>query len=253
MKRLIWVDRDPSLVRGVIRHLSGPFVGPNGEAVELVGTYRVGEVLKHLRDEPIDALCADEMLATLDGRQLLSLVSRRRPWLPRLLFCERPDQQAAGWVDGSILQRLAHPTAMAEQLRGAADRLLASASTTFRGVLQQATLPEVVQAIKDRGGASAVAVRAPGLVGRIEIRDGRVTNSLTLRSRGEAALGEMMSLRGGHFAVQDLEPLAGRGQGGQGWLSEHLWALTCSLKEAHGLDCDCDRRCDPKITPPVQC
>jgi HD-like signal output (HDOD) protein len=104
MKRILFVDDEPSVLQGLQRMLRGQRqewemeFAPNGEAA-----------LRLLEQHPVDVVVSDMRMPGMDGAKLLSEVTRRYPQTVRIILSGQTDKEAILRSVGPAHQFLAKP------------------------------------------------------------------------------------------------------------------------------------------------
>jgi CheY-like chemotaxis protein len=161
------------------------------------------QALRLLGSHRVDLAVLDLRMPIVDGIQFLQLIHRKYPQLKKALLSSYPDdarrQNATQLGAELILTKplgVEHYGVLFEML----DELLqARTEDGFRGVLRKIGLEDILQMECLSRHTSLLEVSAGGDRGRIYIRGGQLVHAEFGSSAGEAALNQLLALRGGEF------------------------------------------------------
>jgi CheY-like chemotaxis protein len=198
-KTVLLVDDDPdfrTLSARLLRELSGA-------RWEIATCASGGDALAWLQQATADLIVLDVNMPVLDGVQLLGLLQRRYPSVPKVILTgdASPDQRAACLTAGAEMV-LDKPLAADgwRSVHGALDTLLhAPKEDGFRGVLRRVSLPDVIQMECLAGNSSILEVTGAGLRGRLYIQRGQIVHAQIADLTSVEALNQILCLAGGSF------------------------------------------------------
>ncbi|MGD9858373.1 MAG: HDOD domain-containing protein [Planctomycetaceae bacterium] len=131
--RLLFIDDEPQVLRGIQRMLDGADVDWNCEFVNS------GEAALHaMNDGDFDAIVSDMRMPGMDGARLLEEVSRQHPEVIRIILSGEADKQSVMRAVNPMHQFLSKPCS-AETLKRTLSRACA-----LRAVLQGESLSQLV-------------------------------------------------------------------------------------------------------------
>jgi len=138
MKRVLFVDDDPNILRGLQRMLR-----PLRREWEMTFVESGQQALEVLRETPMDIIVSDMRMPVMDGAQLLSEVQRRYPHMVRIILSGHSDKEMILRSIGPTHRFLAKPCD-AEVLRTTIAKACA-----LRELLNDETLKQLVVGIEN--------------------------------------------------------------------------------------------------------
>jgi CheY-like chemotaxis protein len=200
-RRILLVDDNPeflSTLREVLLHWSDG-------TWDILLAEGAGPALAILQQQPVDLIVVDLEMPVVDGNQLLRLLQRKYPSIPRAALTGfASEANRAALLSSGAELCLEKPTT-AEGLRQLYTALngLARppAEEGFRGVLRRVGLPDVIQMECLAANSSVLQVTGAEASGEIYIRSGAIIHAWSGPLKGEAAFYRLLALRGGQFAL----------------------------------------------------
>jgi len=158
-----------------------------------------------LQTQPVDLAVIDVQMPVMDGVQMLSLLNRGYPNLQKVVLTgfANENYRAACLGNGAELF-LEKPKSQDEwhNLYGTLNELLKwGPPKSFRGVMRQVELAEVLQMQCTERNSTIVEVKSADGDGRIYIREGAIIHAVAGAHQGQAALDAMLSRQGGDFKL----------------------------------------------------
>jgi CheY-like chemotaxis protein len=206
-RRILFVDDDPQFL-ALMSEVMGNWSDGTWEVLLAEGA---GPALALLQHQTVDLIVVDLQMPVVDGLQLLKLLQRRYPSIPRTVLTGAPtDENRIACLNSGAELCLEKP-ATTEKLRQLYTALngLARLPTEegFHGVLRRVGLPDVIQMECLAANSSVLQVTGDDARGEIYIRTGAIVHACTGSLRGEAAFYHLLALRGGQFALNPfVEP-----------------------------------------------
>jgi CheY-like chemotaxis protein len=198
-KTILFVDDDTDFLE-VIRSLAQE---SKGDRWNVLIASTTAQALRLLGTHPIDLAVLDLRMPIVDGIQFLQLIHRKYPQMKKALLSSYPDdarRQNAGKHGAELVLTKPLGVESNEILFETLDELVHSQSEDgFRGVLRKIGLEDILQMECLSRHTSLLEVVAGGQRGRIYIRSGNLVHAEFGSSLGEAALNELLALRGGEF------------------------------------------------------
>ncbi|HVA47409.1 MAG TPA: response regulator [Pirellulales bacterium] len=145
MKRILFVDDEPSVLDGLRRMLRA-WRGEWEPAFAAGGS----EALALLAERPFDVVVSDMRMPGMDGAQLLDEVTRRYPSIVRIILSGQADRESVLRCIGPTHQYLSKPCGAAE-LRATIERALA-----LRQWLDEPTIQHVIANVSSLPGLPAL-------------------------------------------------------------------------------------------------
>jgi CheY-like chemotaxis protein len=161
------------------------------------------QALRLLNSQPVDLAVLDLRMPIVDGVQFLQLSHRKHPQMKKALLSSYPDdaRRQNALQHGAELV-LTKPLAFDsfEILFETLNELLQTKTEEgFRGTLRKIGLEDILQMECLSRHTSLLEVTAGGEHGRIFIHSGKLVHAEFGGSLGEAALNQLLALRGGEF------------------------------------------------------
>jgi CheY-like chemotaxis protein len=200
-RRILFVDDDPQLLA-----LMGEVMRNWSDGTwEVLLAEGAGPALGILQQQPVDLIVVDIEMPVVDGIQLLKLLQRRYPSIPRTVLTGAPTEanRIACLSSGAelCLEKPSTPEKL-QQLYTALNGLARlPAEEGFRGVLRRVGLPDVIQMECLAANSSVLQVTGTDANGEIFIRSGAIIHAWSGSLKGEEAFYHLLALRGGQFAL----------------------------------------------------
>jgi CheY-like chemotaxis protein len=193
IRRIVLVEDDDICSRQVASALRRSFTD-----LDVQQTKDADEALLLLADESSRLLITDAHSRQLDGIAVATCARERRPELPVIVLSNPPCAARriprlgeAAWLE---------KPPKTDRLVGLVERLLA-APTGFSGALTIEGLPDLVQLLSMTHASGALHVRCGQRRGCLWFDDGTIVDADIASLRGVAAVYEILSWRGGTFAL----------------------------------------------------
>jgi CheY-like chemotaxis protein len=205
-RRVLFVDDNQEFLQG-IREI---MLALSENTWEVLLAEGAGPALGLLQQQPVDLIVVDLQMPAVDGIQLLQLLQRRYPVIPRAVLTGAITEanRAACLSNGAELC-LEKPTAEEgfKHLYQALDGLARPGTEEgFRGILRRVGLSDVIQMECLAANSSVLLVMGADVNGEIYIQSGTIVHAWTGSLQGEAAFYRLLSLRGGQFALHPFVP-----------------------------------------------
>lgn len=200
--RVLFVDDDPAFLQTVAALMSDLSQG----RWEILTAGNASEAFRILQGRAVDLVVLDVEMQAIDGLQVLSLLNRSHPHLPKAVLTgyATDNYRAACLAQGAelFLEKPTHPDGWAS-VHAALQQLLDFPSERgFRGVLRRVGLTDILQLECLGKSSSVLEVAAGGVMGRIYIERGQIVHAELGEASGEAAFYKLLALPGGQFVVQ---------------------------------------------------
>lgn len=201
-KQILFLDDDQAYLE-TIREL---FALWSRQGWDIHLATHTGKALAILQDHPIDLIVVDIHMPVVDGIQFLKLLQRRHPNLTKVVLTGTTEDQyrTESLANGAelFLQKPASIDGMESVYFTLNEMVEAAPQNGFRGVMRRVGLQEVIQLECLGKKSSVLEIGAPGLRGRIHLRDGNIIHAEVGDSTGVAALNRLLALETGDFSVK---------------------------------------------------
>lgn len=159
-----------------------------------------------LQEAPVNVVVIDIRMPVVDGLQFLRLLNRKHPNVQKAILTgyAEEDYRTACLAHGAALF-LEKPRNSDElkSVYAALVQLLEFPETRgFSGVIQQASLPDMLQMLCTGGNSLVLQVKSQDGFAEIFIREGAVVHAIAGEVDGYDAFYHVMTLRGGEFLTQ---------------------------------------------------
>jgi CheY-like chemotaxis protein len=198
-EHLVIVDDEEDLLRSLVAALRR--ARPRAEVREFADPVRAAA---HLDSAPrVDALVTDIRMPKLDGIELLLHARRRRPGLPAVVMTAFSSPSVRSQVSSfGTVEYLDKPFPLAA-FTDAVDRMLrGAAGGGFAGALAIEGLPDLIQLCAFASATSALRIAHGEGEGIIWFERGLVVHAERGELEGPAAFFDILSWKGGEFAVE---------------------------------------------------
>lgn len=200
-KKILFVDDDADFLSTATALLAEK----SEQTWEFLPASSGGDALAALQKGAVDLMLLDVHMPVLDGVQLLGLLQRKWPSLPKVVLTGHasPEERASCLSSGAemVLEKPTEPDGW-HSIHAVIDSLLqASKEEGFQGVMRRVNLPDVIQMECLAANSSVLEVKGAGLKGRIFIREGRIIHATIGDLTGVPALNEVLALPGGGFQL----------------------------------------------------
>jgi CheY-like chemotaxis protein len=202
-RKVLFVDDDKGFLE-TMRRLMGALSHGNWEVFTAETT---AQAFAALQDICPQLVVIDVQMPVMDGLQLLTLLNRRHPNLPKVILTGYPATEAyrAACLGKGAELFLEKPKTSAghESLFATLNELIKwQPEEGFRGVLRRVGLQDVLQMECLSRNSSVLEVKTPGSYGHIFIREGQIVHALLGALKGEPAFNQMLAFRGGEFVLK---------------------------------------------------
>jgi CheY-like chemotaxis protein len=198
-KTILFVDDDTEFLE-MIQSLAQQSKGGRWNVLTASTT---AQALRLLGSKSVDLAVLDLRMPIVDGIQFLQLIHRKYPQMKKALLSSYPDdarRQNASQHGAELVLTKPLGVESNEILFETLDELLTTrAEEGFRGVLRKIGLEDILQMECLSRHTSLLEVVANGERGRIYIHNGKLVHAEFGSSLGEAALNQLLALRGGEF------------------------------------------------------
>jgi CheY-like chemotaxis protein len=172
-----------------------------------------------LQAQPIDLVVVDVQMGVMDGIQMLSLLNRGYPNVQKAVLTGYTSEKyrAACLSNGAelFLEKPTTPSGW-QSLYGVLNELIKlRPEEGFRGVLRRVGLQDVIQMECLARSSSVLEVSNGQVDGKIFIETGQIVHAQVGIISGEDAFNELLSLRGGQFALKPFSEPSARSVSGQ--------------------------------------
>jgi CheY-like chemotaxis protein len=192
-RRIVLVEDDDICSRQVASALRRSFTD-----LDVQQTKDPDEALELLADESSRLLITDAHTRQLDGIAVATSARERRPELPVIVLSSPPCNPRRIPLLGEAAWLEKPPKT--DRLIGLVERLL-NAPIGFSGALTLEGLPDLVQLLSMTHASGALHVRYGQRRGCLWFEDGTIVDAAIDTMRGAAAVYEILSWRGGTFAL----------------------------------------------------
>ena len=203
MSTLLFVDDDIAFLDSIQRVFKTWSAGSN---LIIKTAHSVGDAIMTLQESPVTVVVIDIRMPVVDGLQFLRLLNRKHPNVQKAILTgyAEEDYRTACLAHGAALF-LEKPRNSDElkSVYAALVQLLEFPQTRgFSGVIQQASLADMLQMLCTGGNSLILQVKSRTGVAEIFIREGAVVHAISGESEGYDAFYHVMTLRGGEFHTQ---------------------------------------------------
>ncbi len=203
MSTLLFVDDDIAFLDSIQRVFK---TWSAGSALVIKTAHSVGDAIMILQESPVTVVVIDIRMPVVDGLQFLRLLNRKHPNVQKAILTgyAEEDYRTACLAHGAALF-LEKPRNSDElkSVYAALVQLLEFPQTRgFSGVIQQASLADMLQMLCTGGNSLILQVKSRTGLSEIFIRDGAVVHAIANESEGYDAFYHIMTLRGGEFNTQ---------------------------------------------------
>lgn len=158
-----------------------------------------------LADErPLKAVIADLRLSDMSGLKLLMKVKGRHPEVIAIMMSDTGGERAEAMCREAGIDGFLNKPFTATQLQSLLGCVGADKGAVFRGLLEQLSVPEVLQLVVDREPPMLMRIDSEHGQGSIEIVGGEVVHARANGRIGEQAFYELVTWHQGHFEVVDV-------------------------------------------------
>jgi CheY-like chemotaxis protein len=198
-QRILFVDDDLEFLQMIDRLLR---LWSNNR-IEVLTAPSASAALSLLQSNPPDLIVIDVCMPVVDGLQLLSIVSRRYPGVPKVVLTSQPDQATrdACLNNGAELFLEKPGTSEGFESIFATIEELAKwkPESGFRGMLRSVGLTDVLQMECIARSSSILCVTSKDAGGSIYIREGSIIHAESGDLKGEPAFKSLIALVSGDF------------------------------------------------------
>lgn len=198
-KSILFVDDDPEFVQAIERLLR---LWSNNR-LEILSAYSANAALAMLQQRQPDVIVLDVCMPVVDGVQLLSMLNRRYPDIPKVVLTSNlDDEYRRVCLDNGaeLFLEKPHNSEAFEVVFATLEELTRwKPEAGFRGVLRSVGLTDVIQMECIARSSSVLSVASKELSGAIYIRDGSIIHAEAGESKGETAFKHLIALVSGDF------------------------------------------------------
>ena len=203
MSTLLFVDDDIAFLDSIQRVFK---TWSAGSALVIKTAHSVGDAIMTLQESPVTVVVIDIRMPVVDGLQFLRLLNRKHPNVQKAILTgyAEEDYRTACLAHGAALF-LEKPRNSDElkSVYAALVQLLEFPQTRgFSGVIQQASLADMLQMLCTGGNSLVLQVKSRTGLAEIFIREGAVVHAVSSELEGYDAFYHVMTLRGGEFHTQ---------------------------------------------------
>ncbi|MEO7934268.1 MAG: response regulator [Chthoniobacterales bacterium] len=203
MSTLLFVDDDLAFLESVQRVFK---TWSAGTPLVIQTAHSVGDAIMILQEMPVTVVVIDIRMPVVDGLQFLRLLNRKHPNVQKAILTgyAEEDYRTACLAHGAALF-LEKPrnTDEMKSVYAALVQLLEFPQTRgFSGVIQQASLADMLQMLCTGGNSLILQVKSQDGIAEIYIREGSVIHATSGNVDGYDAFYHVMTLRGGEFHTQ---------------------------------------------------
>lgn len=203
MNTLLFVDDDLAFLESIQRVFKS---WSGGAPIKFETAHSVGDAIMILQEMPVSVVVIDIRMPVVDGLQFLRLLNRKHPTVQKAILTgyAEEDYRTACLAHGAALF-LEKPrnTDEMKSVYAALVQLLEFPQTRgFSGVIQQASLADMLQMLCTGGNSLILQVQSRDGMAEIFIREGAVIHATAGKLEGYDAFYQVMTLRGGEFITQ---------------------------------------------------
>lgn len=203
MNTLLFVDDDLAFLESIQRVFKS---WSGGAPIAFETAHSVGDAIMILQEMPVSVVVIDIRMPVVDGLQFLRLLNRKHPTVQKAILTgyAEEDYRTACLAHGAALF-LEKPrnTDEMKSVYAALVQLLEFPQTRgFSGVIQQASLADMLQMLCTGGNSLILQVQSRVGMAEIFIREGAVIHATAGKLEGYDAFYQVMTLRGGEFNTQ---------------------------------------------------
>ncbi len=198
-KTILFVDDDAEYLQVIDRLLRLW----SSNTIDVLSAQSASAALSILQQRQPDVIVLDICMPVVDGLQLLTMLSRRCPDIPKVVLTGNTDDgyRTACLDNGAelFLEKPRNSEAF-EVVFATLDELTRwKPEAGFRGVLRSVGLTDIIQMECIARSSSVLSVTSKELSGSIYIRDGTIIHAEAGESKGETAFKRLIALVSGDF------------------------------------------------------
>ncbi len=200
MTTLLFVDDDLAFLESIQRVFK---TWSTGTPLVIETAHSVGDAIMILQESPVTVVVIDIRMPVVDGLQFLRLLNRKHPNVQKAIltgYAEEEYRTACLAHGAALFLEKPRNTDEMKSVYAALVQLLEFPHTRgFSGVLQQASLADMLQMLCTGGNSLILQVKSHDGLAEIFIREGSVIHATAGNSDGYDAFYQVMTLRGGEF------------------------------------------------------
>jgi CheY-like chemotaxis protein len=198
-QRILFVDDDAEYLQMIDRLLR---LWSNNR-IEVLTAPSASAALAILQSGPPDLIVMDVCMPVVDGLQLLSIVARRYPGVPKVVLTSQPDQASRDACLNNGAELFLEKPKSSEGFDSVFSTLDEFSKwkpeAGFRGMLRSVGLTDILQMECIAKSSSILAVTRNEVNGSIYIRDGCIIHAEAGELKGEDAFKRLIALISGDF------------------------------------------------------
>ncbi len=193
MPRILIVDDEEEILLGLSSLLSRG-------GWEVLTATNVEEALSILKTQPIDIIVTDIRMPGESGLNLIQYIKSERKDLKTVVITAKGSPEMEREVVSLGADAYLEKPFDLDYFLSVLKKVMTARG--FKGVVQELTLIDVLQLLAYESGTALVEVSSPEGMGRIWIKDGKVTHAEIGDTVGLKAFERILSLEGGTFTVK---------------------------------------------------
>ncbi|HEX8371840.1 MAG TPA: response regulator [Chthoniobacterales bacterium] len=203
MNTLLFVDDDLAFLESIQRVFK---TWSAGTALNIETAHSVGDAIMILQEMPVTVVVIDIRMPVVDGLQFLRLLNRKHPNVQKAILTGYAEEEyrTACLAHGAalFLEKPRNSDEMKSVYAALVQLLEFPQARGFSGVLQQASLADMLQMLCTGGNSLILQVNSKDGLTEIFIKGGSVIHATAGTMEGYDAFYHVMTLRGGEFLTQ---------------------------------------------------